>query len=363
MVGFGFSVGDFIATLNLVATIIDALRSASHSTSVFRELLNELLTLERALIQVKSIDLDDSQRFEQIALYQAASQCQRSIDAFWNRIQKYQPHFSQAATTFSVKDGWMKIRWAMCEKKEVDGFRAEIQAHTGSIQVLLGALQANATTKQARDQRTQYKSLAGTIQSLANQAMGKLSAITDGVSKTASQSAALVQTCAQILQTNLRVFQMVYDIQLFITSIPGQVQRQQPVYFVDALNRESPFHLEFVRSAEALRAVLKVNLKETEYGPRMIDRGDFVIEELGTHRVIDITQNWEKCFFPGQRVAMSMVVRKWAWARAKYNCPKCRYSTSGSSHQGHWRISADDDPAMGMFRRLRIVTPSWGRGV
>jgi hypothetical protein len=189
-VGFGFSVGDFLATLNLVATIIDALRSASHSTST------ELLTLETALMQVKSIDLDDSQRFEKVALYQAASQCQRSIDAFYGRIQKYQSHLSQAATTFSAKDEWMKIRWAMCEKKEVDGFRAEIQAHTGSIQVLLGALQANATAKQARDQRTQYLSLAGAIQSFATQAMGRMSALADGVSKTAAQSTTLVETCA-----------------------------------------------------------------------------------------------------------------------------------------------------------------------
>jgi hypothetical protein len=324
-VGFGFSVGDFLAILNLVATIIDALRSASHSTSTFRGLLSELLTLEKTLIQVKSIDLDDSQRFEKVALYQAASQCQRSIDAFYGRIQKYQPHFSQAGATFSVKDGWMKIKWAMCEKKEVDGFRAEIQAHTSSIQVLLGALQANATAKQTRDQRMQYRSLVGTIQSFATQAMGKMSAIADGVSKTAAQSTALVQTCAQILQTNLQIFQMIYDIQLFITKIPGQVQRQQPVYFVDSLNRETPFHLEFVRSAEALRAVLKINLRTLAYGPRMIDAGEFVIEESATNKVIDITRNWEGCFFPGQRVVMSMVFNE--RDRWKTRCLKCRQST------------------------------------
>ncbi|KAH7069095.1 hypothetical protein BKA63DRAFT_520631 [Paraphoma chrysanthemicola] len=412
VVGFGFSVGDFIATLNLVATIIDALRSASHSASVFRDLLNELLNLERALIQVKHIELDDSQRFEQIALYQAASQCQRSIDGFWNKIQEYQPHFSRTATTSSVKDAWMKIKWTMCEKKEVDGFRAEIQAHTSSILVLLGAIQANATTKHARDQREQYKSLAGTIQSFAMQAIGKMSAIMDGVSKTASQSATLVQTCAQILQTNLRVFQMVYDIQLFITRIPGQVQRQQPVYFLDALNRETPFHLEFVRSAEALLAVLKVNLELTQYGPRMIDRGDFVIEELGTQNRIDISQNWETCFFPGQRVAMSMVFREQPSTSASSICPKCRHSNDGSSspevvcpqcgttyrrvpekmdftHQRKRRNSSgsnktdadaesrgrsrerraqrifveDDTAAMAMFRRLQIVAPSPGHWV
>ena len=50
---------------------------------------------------------------------------------------------------------------------------------------------------------------------------------------------------------NVQVFQVVLDIQKIITRIPGQVDRQQPVYLIDALGKSSPFHLEFVRSAEA----------------------------------------------------------------------------------------------------------------
>lgn len=40
-VGFGFSVGDFLTTVRLVGTIVDALRESSHPTSTFQELLNE----------------------------------------------------------------------------------------------------------------------------------------------------------------------------------------------------------------------------------------------------------------------------------------------------------------------------------
>jgi hypothetical protein len=38
-----------------------------------------------------------------------------------------------------------------------------------------------------------------------------------------------------------------------ITNIPGQVERQQPVYMIDALGKASPFHPEFVRSAEVMQ--------------------------------------------------------------------------------------------------------------
>lgn len=48
----------------------------------------------------------------------------------------------------------------------------------------------------------------------------------------------------------MRIFQVVLNIQSIITRIPGQIERQQPVYLVDALGREKPFFLEFITSVE-----------------------------------------------------------------------------------------------------------------
>ena len=81
-VGFGFSVGDFLAALELVGTIIDALRESSHASTSFRSLIDELSVLETALVRVKRHDIDDSHNVNKLALQQAASQCQRNIDNF-----------------------------------------------------------------------------------------------------------------------------------------------------------------------------------------------------------------------------------------------------------------------------------------
>tara|TARA_R110002060_G_scaffold3785_13_gene5840 strand:- start:545 stop:715 length:171 start_codon:yes stop_codon:yes gene_type:complete len=51
-------------------------------------------------------------------------------------------------------------------------------------------------------------------------------------------------------QTNVKIFQMVVKIHQIITQIGGQIQRQQPVYLIDAIGRQSAFHLEFILSAE-----------------------------------------------------------------------------------------------------------------
>jgi len=34
------------------------------------------------------------------------------------------------------------------------------------------------------------------------------------------------------------------------THIPAQINRQQPVYMIDAFGKATPFHLEFIQSAE-----------------------------------------------------------------------------------------------------------------
>jgi hypothetical protein len=51
-VGFGFSVGDFIAAIELVGTVIDALRSSGSAATEYRALVSQLLSLETALLQV-----------------------------------------------------------------------------------------------------------------------------------------------------------------------------------------------------------------------------------------------------------------------------------------------------------------------
>ncbi|KAF2993058.1 hypothetical protein E8E13_000092 [Curvularia kusanoi] len=303
-VGFGFSVGDFLAVLRLVGTVIDALHESSDVSSSFRLLVDELYLLQKVLLDVKHLDLEIS-HIRKIALQQAASRSQSSIETFYAKIQKYQPHLQQGGTASKTKDAWAKIKWATCKKKDVDTFRAEIQGHISSIDILLSLVQLEATTMHMRKQDLQHKSLARGIQDLSFQVMGVLATIASGVAQSVQHGKALLETSAQILQTNLRVFQMVNDIQLIMLKIPGQVERQQPVYLIDPFDKECPFHLEFIRSPEALLAVLKANLKDTGCGPAMIDRGEFVIEELGTQNSIDLKGSWDTCFYPGQKVAMT----------------------------------------------------------
>jgi hypothetical protein len=140
-VGFGFSAGDFIAALDLVTTIVSALRESGGSSAEYQALVSQLYTLETALLRVKRLELDESQYAEVIALRQAAAQCQTTIDAFWKKIQKYQPSLREGGSGSRVKDSWRKVKWAVCKKEDVLKFKTDLMGHTESIELLLTTVQ------------------------------------------------------------------------------------------------------------------------------------------------------------------------------------------------------------------------------
>jgi hypothetical protein len=144
---FGFSAGDFIAALELIGTVINALRESGVSGTQYRELINQLYSLETALLQVKQLELEEEQRSEYIALRQSASQCQRTIDNFWKKIQKYQRHLRTGGSTSKLKDSWMKVRWAMCQQEDLARFQTDLAAHTQSINIIMTTLQVVGSRK------------------------------------------------------------------------------------------------------------------------------------------------------------------------------------------------------------------------
>jgi hypothetical protein len=261
-VGFGFSTGDFIAALQLVSTVIDALRDSGDSSTEYRALISQLLTLETALLKVKRLDVDEEQHVEVIALSQAACQCQNTIDTFWEKIKKYQPSLQARGSGSRVRDGWFKIKWALCKKDDLAKFKADLIGHTESIELLLVTLHMGSTRIAGKKQEESNRTLAGRVQDSYFGCMQRLSQVLDCVSTGAQQGKHILEMTAKVIQTNVRIFRIVLDIQSVITQIPGQVERQQPVYFIDALGRHTPFNLEFIMSAEALTKCSPVKFQE-----------------------------------------------------------------------------------------------------
>jgi len=80
-------------------------------------------------------------------------------------------------------------------------------------------------------------------------------------------------------------------------------------------------------SLQAFKAVLKSNFSKIKRGPERIDNDEFVIEEAGTGRILDLAQDWESCFLPGQTVLMSMVFHQMPVQGS--TCPSCEAACDG----------------------------------
>ena len=138
---FGFSVGDFVAGIELIRQLINALEDSAGSSAEYRELIKELYSLERALLEVKHLDLDASQYAQLVALRQAATQCQQTIDEFLSKLRKFQPAFRTGGAKSSWRDSLRKMEWALYKKEDVERFRAQLSGHTASINMLMMTVQ------------------------------------------------------------------------------------------------------------------------------------------------------------------------------------------------------------------------------
>lgn len=174
-----------------------------------------------------------------------------------------------------------------------------------------------------------HKSLAGLVQEEFFACMQRLSKVT-------GQGKQLLKLTTDVLETNIKVFRIVLDIQQYMSRLPAQVELEQPVQLLDALGKRAPFHLNFVRSVEALIVVLAVNFEKHGNGKEKIQSAEFVLQDAATKRDIDLTADWQTCFMPGRHVETSMIVPKRRdpddpWV-ADPNCPRCRFACAKPDH-------------------------------
>jgi hypothetical protein len=151
--------------------------------------------------------------------------------------------------------------------------------------------------------------------------MTMLSFLAQGVSGGAQQIGLLLTASSQIVTTTTNIFTMVQLIHNTVQSISPEVMYYQRVDFIDCFGRPRPFFLETITCWEHLFAMLKIDLENAqceESDQRMLERGYFVIEELNTRRVIDMSGSWDQCFAPGQNIAMSIVFCPKVWDNPEY---------------------------------------------
>jgi hypothetical protein len=138
---FGFSIGDFITSINLVKDIIKALNDSKGSSKEYLEVILELRNLEGSLVLVKAQYNDILQTGLRNALCQAVKDCEDCITNFLESLQKYHGHLSTKGTKNRWKDAIRKIQWHLCQADDLTTFRVQIASHVRNVEMLLATIQ------------------------------------------------------------------------------------------------------------------------------------------------------------------------------------------------------------------------------
>jgi len=149
MATFGFSVGDFIACLNLIREVAQALNDSKGSSSEYQSLFQTLASLQQTLAYVEQIYLQWDTPAASSAYGKPATamingivferqKCKQLMESFLKSSQPYTDAFVKERGRAIVRN-WRKVTW-LFQREEVNKFEKELQRHLQALRIYADAL-------------------------------------------------------------------------------------------------------------------------------------------------------------------------------------------------------------------------------
>ncbi|KAL9107385.1 MAG: hypothetical protein Q9187_008433 [Circinaria calcarea] len=334
-VPFGFSISDLVGGIKVIATCIEAVHDVRGASAHYQALTTELQSLQSGLEAIDELRLEQTAQKQHAAIAEAVGRCRRCIETFVQRIAKYQPWLRPDL------QGWKanvrKIQWVMCKKEDAVMFKADLERHSSSINMLLATLQVRQNLDLRQEQESCRQILEATHVTTTTIHAGMVSTraiINESSIRQEDLFQRLMLSNQQLTREVVQLqgmLQLQHELKLE-KQIPPQILLQRPVVLLDACGKVAPFHLEFINSMEAFVAVLKVRFKQngvSARGLKKLDRLEFELHDQ--QHELPVTGRWEKIFKPGQKVDMSMVFRHYG---LQDSCPSCRVENEGIGDHG-----------------------------
>jgi hypothetical protein len=141
------SVGDIIAVCLLVKDCAEALSDTNGSSAEYQAVIRELYVLEKALLEIGVLARIHATTPELKSLFisiaTTVDQCRKSLEAFRAKTKTYDAYLAQGCGKSAAQRVFAgsakKILWQVKMKDEIARFRAELIAHSISIDQLLAA--------------------------------------------------------------------------------------------------------------------------------------------------------------------------------------------------------------------------------
>ncbi|PVH79678.1 hypothetical protein DL98DRAFT_214990 [Cadophora sp. DSE1049] len=353
-VPFGFSAGDVVTVCILVKDVIKALDDAQGASTEYQRLIQELWSLDRALLEVELLSRTCDTSIELNALSQTTrrvvDQCKVSMELFLRKLRTYNCSLREGGSGDRIRDAAKKIKWALTQKEEVARFRTEINGHSSTINMLLITASINLTKLTERNIDSHFldaQEQRDNIQEQQSAALAiiqvKLDESERNMKEHGTNTSRLVERMNYFFKlgaelktfmfniwfVNFKTYHAVVDLQ---TRIPREFKPcwiQEPLILTDALGRVAPIHLELINSWDVFESVLVARFNQLP-GQGKITRREYAIQETTLKLEIDRSQSFESSFLPGRKLDMSMIFKAFD-GRNENSCPSCRTTSHVNS--------------------------------
>ncbi|KAF2092431.1 hypothetical protein NA57DRAFT_50298 [Rhizodiscina lignyota] len=349
-VAFG-SVGDIISVCLLAKQLVDTLDASRGSSAEFQNLIIELRSLERSLLETEAFFRAHKDDQKLAAIGEESSRvvaaCQKSIETFSNRVKKYEAALKKDSSSNLVKGAVMKVRWQISEKESISKFRAEVTGHCNAIGMLLAtanltvssnlldsfeqvseqaSTEQQSTLQQLQRQSEQFNQFSASVSETLNNLVNRFGWF--------NQFGTIIKTLIQkSLFVNFATYRAVVTLQ---NSLPSRLERsliQEPFILEDAIGRIAPVHLQFINSWDAFEAVIDARFKGIQGHRKVMDK-EYTLQDHTSGIEVSRKRPWEGAFLPGGRIDMSFVFGDDLPAAAKESgasCPNCHTASDGAT--------------------------------
>jgi hypothetical protein len=155
-VPFGFSVGDFVASIELIHKAAKALRSSSGATKQYQQTILDLELIESVLRRVQGLSPASANHETIRAVQLCGLACHVPLDHFLRKAKKLEPYLnfdknSSAADFLHIRKSGHKLRWAIILEEDVAKLKASIGPGIEIINTLLQieSLERGAITQES----------------------------------------------------------------------------------------------------------------------------------------------------------------------------------------------------------------------
>ena len=137
MAAFGWSVGDLVASLQLVVKIAGALKETGGAKSDYQESIEFLLGLETTLQNLQSIAPILVNQSQENAVQLEVQKIVKPLSIFLAKVQKFDGALGSESKRSPWRTAPRKVQWAIFVSKEAKKLRDRISVPMFSLNILL----------------------------------------------------------------------------------------------------------------------------------------------------------------------------------------------------------------------------------